>query len=129
MHLLMPILAKHWLSSFSSPEQKAYGWANSIPVTPASVHRLWSDTHPQFQTSSPLKPLGQFNSNFIWRLLRTGELKFVHMVLVTWPRWPPGPYMVKTLKNLLQNQKVDDLGTWYVALGLWGLPSLFKWWS
>ena len=99
MHLLMPILAKHWLSSFSSPEQKAYGWANSIPVTPAPVRRLWSDTHPQFQTSSPLKPLGQFNLNFIWRLLRTRELKFVHMVLVTWPRWPPRPYMVKTLKK------------------------------
>ena len=30
-----------------------------------------------FQTSSPLKPLGQLNSNFIWRLLRTRERKFV----------------------------------------------------
>ena len=30
------------------------------------------------------------------------------------------------LKNLLQNQKADDLGTWYVALGMLGLPSLFK---
>ena len=49
-----------------------------------------------FQTSS-LKPLGQLNSNFIWRLLRTRERKFVQMVLVTWPRWPPCPYMVKTL--------------------------------
>ena len=39
--------------------------------------------HPQFQTSSPLKPLGQSNSNFIWRLLRTRERKFVQMVLVT----------------------------------------------
>ena len=28
-----------------------------------------------------------------------------------------------------QNRKVDDLGTWYVALGMCGLPSLFKWWS
>ena len=27
---------------------------------------------------------------------------------------------------LLQNQKADDLGTWYVAFGMWGLPSLFK---
>ena len=36
-----------------------------------------------FQTSSPLKPLGQLNSNFIWRLLRVGERKFVQMVLVT----------------------------------------------
>ena len=31
------------------------------------------------------------------------------------------------MKNLLlQNQKADDLGTWYVALGVLGLPSLFK---
>ena len=34
-------------------------------------------------------------------------------------------------KNLLkiiflQNQEADDLGTWYVALGVLGLPSLFK---
>ena len=35
-------------------------------------------------------------------------------------------------KNLYKNlllQKADDLGTWYVAFGMWGLPSLFKWWS
>ena len=33
----------------------------------------------------------------------------------------------KTLKNdLLQNQKAYDLWTWYVALGMWGLPSLFN---
>ena len=36
-------------------------------------------------------------------------------------------YGKKTFKNLLlQNQKADDLGTWYVALGIWGLPSSFK---
>ena len=29
-------------------------------------------------------------------------------------------YYKKTFKNLLlQNQKADDLGTWYVALGMW----------
>ena len=81
---------------FSSPELKAHGWAYRIPVTPASVRRP-SSVRPQFQTSSPLKPLGQLNSNNIWRLLRTRERKFVQMVLVTWPRWPPRPYMVKTL--------------------------------
>ena len=59
---------------FSSPE----------PMTLASVGH--------FQTSSPLKPLGQLNSNFIWRLLRMGERKFVQMVLVTLPKWPPCPY-------------------------------------
>ena len=42
-----------------------------------------SSVRPQFQTSSPLKPLGQLNSNFIWRLLRKQEQKFVQMVLVT----------------------------------------------
>ena len=67
-----------------------------------------------FQTS--LKPLGQLNSNFIWRLLRTRERKFVQC---------PG-HMTKMAatpiydKNL-QNQKADDLGTWYVALGMWDL--------
>ena len=27
---------------------------------------------------------------------------------------------------LLQNQKAGDLWTWYVAFGMWDLPSLFK---
>ena len=47
-----------------------------------------------FQTSSPLKPLGWLKPNFIWSLLGTGERKFVQTGLVTWPRWPPCPYMV-----------------------------------
>ena len=51
------------------------------------------------------------------------------MVLVTWPRWPPCPYKVKTLKNLiLWNQKDKDIETWYAALSARVLPSLFKWW-
>ena len=50
------------------------------------------------------------------------------MVQVTWPRWPPCPYMVKTIKNLLQNQKSYDLETWRVALGTQALQSLYKWW-
>ena len=42
-------------------------------------------------------------------------------------KWPPCLYMVKTLKNLLlQNQKADDLETWYAASGARVLPSLFK---
>ena len=82
-----------------------------------------------FKTSSPLKPLDQLKPNFIWSLLEMGEQKCVQMVQVTWPRWPPCPYMVKILKNLLlRNQTADDLETWYVALGSRVLPSLFKWW-
>ena len=37
--------------------------------------------------------------------------------------------MVKTLKNLLpQNQKTNDLKTWYVASCMGVLPKLFKLW-
>ena len=32
----------------------------------------------------------------------------------------------KTQKNLLRNQKADDLETWYAALAARVLPSLFK---
>ena len=40
------------------------------------------------------------------------------MVQVTIQRWPPCPYIVKTLKNLLlRNQKADDLENWYAASG------------
>ena len=68
-------------------------------------------------------------SNFIWSFYGIGERKFVQTVMVTWPRWPPCPYMVETFKNLLLwNQKADDLETWYAALGAQILPSLIKWW-
>ena len=32
---------------------------------------------PQFQRSSPLKPLGQSKPNFVWSILRNGERKFI----------------------------------------------------
>ena len=51
------------------------------------------------------------------------------MVQVTWPRWPPCPYMVKTFKKiLLQSQKSYEVETWRVSLGAQALQSLFKWW-
>ena len=68
-------------------------------------------------------------SNFIWSFYWLEERKFVQMVLVTWSRWLPCPYMVKAFKNLhLWNQKADDLETWYAGLGTRVLRSLFKWW-
>ena len=36
------------------------------------------------------------------------------------------PIYGKTLKNLLWNQKADDLESWYAVLGTRVLPSLFK---
>ena len=56
-----------------------------------------------FQTS--LKTLGRLKPNFIWSLFGTGERKFVQTVLVIWPRWPPCPYMVKTLKIFFSGTK------------------------
>ena len=39
-------------------------------------------------------------------------------IQVTWPRWPPCPYMVKTFKTLLLwNREANDLETWYTAWG------------
>ena len=56
----------------------------------------------------------------MWTLHGSGEQKSVQGIWVTWPRWPPCPYMIKTFKNLLLwNQKANGLGPWYVALGFW----------
>ena len=57
------------------------------------------------------------------------DWKFVQMVTVREVRWPPCPYLVKTLKNLLfQNQESFEAESWYIAFGTPGLPILFKWW-
>ena len=59
----------------------------------------------EFQTTSPLKPLGQCCSNFLGSLLGAGDLKLAKMV--PWPRWPPCPYILKTFKNLLPQNQVS----------------------
>ena len=112
---------------FSTPEPKAH-WSSyrisrppSCVICPSVVHTLY--------TSCPQKPQGQSKSNFIWSLHGMGERKFVETVHVTWPKWPPCPYMEKTLKNpFLRNQKANDLETWYAAWGVRVLPFLFKLW-
>ena len=81
----------------------------------------------EFQTTSPLEPLGQFCSYFIWSLLRVGERKIAKMVAVRWPRWPPCPYMVKTFKNLLlQNRECLWAEPLQESSGTGGLPKLLK---
>ena len=55
-----------------------------------------------------------------------GEWKFVQLIQVTWPRWPPCIYMVKTLKKILLRQKADDLETWSAVLSAQVLPSVFQ---
>ena len=81
----------------------------------------------EFQTTSPLKPLSQFCSNFIWSHLRVGKQKIAKIVAVRWPRWPPCPYMVKTFKNLLlQNRECLGAESWHKSSGTRGLPKLLK---
>ena len=81
----------------------------------------------EFQTTSSLEPLGQFYSNFMWSLLRLGEWKIAKMVAVSWPRLPLCPYMVKTFKNLLlQNRGCLGAESLHKSLGTGGLPKLLK---
>ena len=83
-----------------------------------------------FQMTPPLKPLGQCCSNFMWSLLRLGERKIDKMVAVHWPIWPPCPYMVKTFKNLLlQNRGCLGAESLHKLSETGGLPNLLKWWS
>ena len=84
---------------FSSPELKAQWWAYRIgrPLLSVCVCAVGMST---CRTSSPLKPLGWLKPNFIWSLLGTGERKSVQTVQVTWPRWPPCPYILKTVKKI-----------------------------
>ena len=76
--------------------------------------------------TSPLKPLSQFCSNFMWSLLRLGERKIAKMVAVRWSRWPPCPYMVKAFKNLLQNQGCLGAESLNKSPRTGGLPKLLN---
>ena len=83
----------------------------------------------KIKTCFSRKPLCHLKPNFIWKLMHEWKWKFIQMSWVTWPRWSPCPYMIKTFKNhLLQNQRTDGLGTWFVTLGIQVLLKLFKMW-
>ena len=82
-----------------------------------SLCRLSSVVCQHFQTYSPLKPLGLLKSNSMWCIHGIGNQKFVCRVQVTWPRWPPCPYKVKTLQNSFLELVGWFHETWYVALG------------
>ena len=118
MCLYQVIMRLHFLAHLSRRligELIVYQWLrlpSSIVCRPSSV------VCQHFQTSSPLKQLGQLNSYFIWRLLRMGERKFVQMVLVTWPRWPPRPYMVNTLKKS-SSPEPEGRWPWDLVCSIW----------
>ena len=85
--------------------------------------------HTKIQTGFPQKLLGHSEINFVWKLSGTRKWKSDDMMLLTWPRRPPCPYMVKTLqKPHLQNLRADFHETWYVASGTPAHHSICKWW-
>ena len=56
-----------------------------------------------------------------------GKQKIAKMVAVGRPRWPPCPYMVKTFKNLLlQNRECLRAESLHKSSGRRGLPKLPK---
>ena len=110
---------------YSSPELYGSGWA-IVWLRMSYCDHLLSVIcrRPQLWTTSPLKPLGQFSSNFMWSLLLKEDWKIVQMITVRHSRLPPCPYMVKTLKNLLlQNQESFKAESWYIASRTQGLQS------
>ena len=81
----------------------------------------------EFQKTSPLKALSQFCSNFICSHLWVGKQEIAKIVTVRWPRWQPYPYMVKTFKNLLfQNRECLGAESLHKSSGTRGLPKLIK---
>ena len=55
--------------------------------------------HTKIQTGFSQKLLCRSKPNFLWKLSGTRKWKSDDVMLVTWPRWPPCPYMVKTLQK------------------------------
>ena len=107
-------LGMQYCMNFSSPESKAYWWAYRIGRPLSSVvnifkHLLWSH-HANWSQISYGASMGR-------------RKKFGQTAQVTWPRWPPCPYMVKTLKIFFSG---SNLETWSAASGAQVLPSLFK---
>ena len=83
----------------------------------------------KLKTSFSQKPLGHFYPNFICKLSGRRKWKFIDMMLVTWPRWLPCPYMVKTLQKSSTPEPLDRFPRNLVcSIDDSCHRSLFKWW-
>ena len=63
--------------------------------------------HLKLKTGFSQKPLGQIKPNFICKLSGSRKWKFIDMMLVTWPKWLPRPYMKKNLQKSSSLEPVD----------------------
>ena len=96
-------------------------WYKMMEITLKCCQSLsLSRTRCQLSVTGPLvlwfKHLLLRNSHFIWNFSGMGERKFVQMVLVTWPRWPPCPFMVKTFFSGTQRPLILKLGLQHLVL-------------
>ena len=88
----------------SSPEPKVQWWAYSIvPHTSTFSNIFPSETSGPVEAKSYVEPPwdGGTKSLFKWSL-------------VTWPRWPPCPYMVKIFSG---TKKADDIENLVCSIG------------
>ena len=77
-------------------------WVSKVKANFLTLVKGHSDF--KVKTCFSQKQLGHLKPKLIWKLKGEWEWKLKQMSWVTWPTWPPCTYMVKTLKNLLQNQ-------------------------
>ena len=110
----------------SSTELKALWWADRIgrPLSSVrpSVRRPHSLNIFSSETPGPIKV--KFHMELLWdggtKVCSNGPGLMTKMAAM--------PVYGENLKNLLRNQKANDLETWYAASGARVLQSLFKWW-
>ena len=74
------------------------GQGHSLTLVQGHLDSSFS-TFFSLETTWPIEP------NFMWRLHGMGKQKFVQMVQVSWPIWPPCAYMVKTVKIFFPGTK------------------------
>ena len=110
---------------FSSP-QLCSGWAIVITFRPSSVRASVRPSVNIFKRLLLWSRWANFAQISYGASLGWGR-KIAKMVAVRWPRWPPCPYMVKTFKNLLlQNRECLGAEPLQESSGTGGLPKLLK---
>ena len=111
--LLRLFYRKKWKLDFSEHLQPATWnqlkkWTNvSIEGQGHFLTLAQGHLHTKLKICFSQKPLGQSKPNFICKLSGTRKWKFIDMMLVTWPRWLPCPYTVRTLLKSSSLEPVD----------------------
>ena len=89
----------------------------------AQGHLLWELKLAFLRTTGSIKP------NFIYKLSGIRKWKFIDTMVVTSPRWPPRPYMVKTLQKSSSPEPAGRFSrNLACSIRTPAHHSLFKWW-